>query len=120
MDEALRLAGATAIVDVVGLHATLGRYFDDSTDISVGQWQRVALARAIFRSSPIFIFDEPTSSLDPLAETAFMTDLLNQLRGATILVVSHRMAMARHADRILVMQGGGIVQDGDHQSFFDP
>ncbi len=88
--------------------------FKEGIDLSVGQWQRIALARILFRNTDIVILDEPTSSLDVYAEHEIFGGLRTLLAGRTVLVVSHRLATVRSADRILVMDGGRIVEQGTH------
>lgn len=83
-------------------------------DLSGGQWQRVALARAFFRDAQVLVLDEPTSALDPLAEVRLFEQFVELAEGKTSLLVSHRLGMARLADRILVMSGGHLVEQGTH------
>jgi len=75
-------------------------------DVSGGQWQRLALARAFFRDADLLVLDEPTAALDPLAEL---------VRGRTAIMISHRLGMARLADRIVVLHDGAIVEAGHHE-----
>ena len=109
--EAIQRAGLS---DRIGdLDAYLGRDFGDD-DISGGQWQRVALARAFFRDAGLLVLDEPTAALDPLAELALFERFAELAAGRTAIMVSHRLGAARLADRVLVMQGGRIVEEGHH------
>lgn len=94
--------------------AQLGTIFGGA-ELSGGQWQKLAVARAIFRSTPLVVLDEPTSSLDPRSEAAFLRDLRALFSGQTILVVSHRLAAIKNADRIAVMEAGKIVESGKHE-----
>jgi ATP-binding cassette subfamily B protein len=91
----------------------LGRRFGD-TDLSGGQWQRVALARAFLRDADLLVLDEPTAALDPLAELALFERFASLVEGRTAVMISHRLGMARLADRVLVLQGGRLVEDGPH------
>lgn len=89
-------------------------------DLSGGQWQRIAIARAINKrlrnEAPIVIFDEPTSALDVRSEMEINQKLLQLTKGATTLIVSHRFATIRGADKIAVLKDGRIVEQGSHAS----
>jgi ATP-binding cassette, subfamily B, bacterial len=87
------------------------------TDLSGGQWQRVALARALAAvagGSGVLVLDEPTAALDVRAEAQLFDRFLEVTRGMTTVLVSHRLSSVRHADRIVVIEDGRIVEDGSH------
>ena len=105
----------------VGLDTQLGREFDGGVDLSTGQWQKLALARAMMRDDPLLLLlDEPTASLDAATEHALFERFAGQARraagrtGAVTLLVSHRFSTVRMADLILVVEGGRVVERGDH------
>ena len=97
-----------------GLDVMLSREFG-TRDLSLGQWQRLAIARGLFREHDTILLDEPTASIDPLEEQAVYERFLKIAAGRTAIIVTHRLASARLADRILVLDGGRIVEDGTHE-----
>lgn len=94
-----------------GLDTIIG---ERGANLSGGQRQRVAIARAILRDAPILILDEPTSALDTASETLLVEALRNLPSGRTTLVIAHRLTTIRHADRIAVIGGGGLLEQGTH------
>ena len=116
IEGAARAAGAHEFLVELedGYDTRLGPHFLGGTDLSIGQWQRVALARALFRDCPFIILDEPTASLDARAERALFDDIRSILPGRAVLLISHRFANVRSADRIYVLSGGQVVESGDH------
>jgi thiol reductant ABC exporter CydD subunit len=82
--------------------------------LSGGQAQRLALARAFLRDAPVLILDEPTSSIDPELEQMLQESTERLMRGRTVLVIAHRLATVRRADRIVVLEGGAVVEAGRH------
>jgi ABC-type multidrug transport system fused ATPase/permease subunit len=82
--------------------------------LSGGERQRVAIARAMVRGAPILLLDEPTTGLDVQSESAVMQALGRLMQGKTTLVISHKLELIKRADRILVVEGGRIVQSGTH------
>jgi subfamily B ATP-binding cassette protein MsbA len=86
----------------------------NATQLSGGQRQRLAIARAIYKDAPILILDEATSALDTTSERAVKDALQVLMQGRTSLVIAHRLSTIEHADLIVVMQAGGIVETGTH------
>jgi ATP-binding cassette subfamily B protein len=96
----------------------LSAEYDGGTDLSGGQWQRVALARALAAvdaGAGVLVLDEPTAALDVRAEAELFDNFLAVTRGMTTILVSHRLSSVRHADRIVVLDDGRIVEDGTHE-----
>lgn len=98
-----------------GLDSKAGRLFEGGHELSGGEWQRLALARLIFRQADVWILDEPTSNLDPAAESAIFAELKEQLHGRMGIVISHRFSTVRVADRIYVIQDGRVAESGTHE-----
>lgn len=92
----------------------LGKILFEGEDLSGGQWQKIALARALFKNGQIFVLDEPTAALDPKAELEVFKQFEVLSKEKTTIYISHRMASARIADRILVMKDGELVEMGHH------
>jgi ATP-binding cassette subfamily B protein len=119
LEEALRDAGGGKLPGRLpqGWETMLSREFEGGAELSGGQWQRVALARALAAvrgGAGLLILDEPTASLDVRAETELFERFLELTRGVTTVLVSHRLSSVRHADRIVVLGGGRVVEDGTH------
>jgi len=115
---AVELAGAVEIVERLphGYDQLLGRWFENGTELSAGEWQRIALARAFLRPAPIIVLDEPTSSMDPWAEADWLNRFRRLAAGRTALVITHRFTTARLADTVCVMAAGRIVESGPHST----
>lgn len=119
--EALRQAGFYAqqgSTSGIDLDTMLSREFG-GVDLSGGEWQRVAIARGLYRPHDTIILDEPTAAIDPLEEDRVYRAFLASARGRTAIIVTHRLGLARSADRILVMERGRIVQDGSHAELME-
>jgi ATP-binding cassette subfamily B protein len=116
---AARRAGILSTLDRLpnGLETPLARQYKGGSELSGGQWQRVAIARALFsleNGASILVLDEPTAALDVRAEAAFFERFLEVTRGATALLISHRFSSVRHADNIVVLAGGKVIEQGSH------
>ncbi|MFP4385293.1 MAG: ABC transporter ATP-binding protein, partial [Spirochaetia bacterium] len=101
-----------------GIDTVLSKEFG-GTDLSGGQWQRVAAARGLYRESSLIILDEPTAALDPLEETRVYEQFLELTQGKTALLVTHRLGSVKTATRILVMDGGRIIERGTHSELME-
>lgn len=113
IEEAARRAQASDFIDALpdGLDTLIG---DDGVRLSGGQRQRLAIARALLKDAPILILDEATSALDPESEHLIQRALAEVMQGRTTWVIAHRLSTIEGADRILVMDGGRIVEQGRH------
>ncbi len=98
-----------------GYRQMLGRRFDDGVDLSGGEWQKIALARAYMRSAQLLILDEPTAALDARAEYEVFVRFNQLMAGRMAVVISHRFSTVRMADRIIVLAGGKVVEEGTHE-----
>ena len=93
----------------------LMRIFEkEGIELSGGQWQKLAIARAFYRDSEIMILDEPTASLDPMAEQEIFNQFDNLREGKTTIFVSHRLSSAVIATKILVLEYGELIEEGNH------
>ena len=97
-----------------GYDQLLGRRFEGGVDLSGGEWQKIALARAYLRDAQLLILDEPTAALDARAEHEVFQRFAELTQGKMSLLISHRFSTVRMADRILVLQKGGIAEQGHH------
>ncbi|WP_327233895.1 ATP-binding cassette domain-containing protein [Streptomyces sp. NBC_01317] len=113
---AAEAAGAITAIDKLpaGLDTSLARSWWGGHDLSGGQWQRIAIARAFHRDAPVHILDEPTAALDARAEHKIFARLKTLAEGSTALFITHRLANARVADRIIVMREGRIAESGTY------
>ncbi len=114
---AVASGGASEIVAGLpaGLDTQLGRWFSGGVELSGGQWQRIALARAFMRQqADILVLDEPTAALDIDAEGEVFARVRELAAGRTLVLISHRFANVRMADRIVVLEASGVVEDGTH------
>ncbi|HVX43792.1 MAG TPA: ABC transporter ATP-binding protein [Mycobacteriales bacterium] len=120
--QAMRRSGADDVLPSLpqGLATQLGVRWDGGVDLSGGQWQKLALARGMMRDRPVLLLlDEPTSALDATAEEALFDRYAAAARAATgrgaiTVLVTHRFSTVRAADRILVLSGGRVIEDGTH------
>ncbi|MGC4890611.1 ATP-binding cassette domain-containing protein [Micromonospora sp. DT227] len=97
-----------------GYETLLDRTFAHGQDLSGGQWQRITAARGFLRDAELLIMDEPSSALDPRAEEALFQAIRERQGRATTILITHRLANVRHADRIFVLHDGALVEEGGH------
>ena len=89
---------------------------EGGSSLSGGEKQRISIARAMLKDAPIIILDEATANVDPENEQSLVQAIQELTRNKTIIMIAHRLKTVRHADRILVLDHGRIVQDGTHES----
>jgi ATP-binding cassette, subfamily B, bacterial len=101
-----------------GYHSMLGNWFKGiggkGHELSGGEWQKIALARGFMRNSQLLILDEPTASLDAKAEYELFSQIRELTRGRTAIFISHRFSTVRHADHIMVIENGSVIEYGNH------
>jgi ATP-binding cassette subfamily B protein len=97
-----------------GYDQMLGRRFEGGVDLSGGEWQKLALARAYLRDAQLLILDEPTAALDARSELEVFERFAELTQGKMALLISHRFSTVRMADRIVVLEGGRLVEEGSH------
>jgi ATP-binding cassette, subfamily B, bacterial len=95
-------------------NTVIGNLFDDSRELSWGEWQKIAIARALFRDAPVLILDEPSSALDADTEYDIFSRFREIVKGRTSILISHRFTNVSLADRIIVLDKGAIKESGTH------
>lgn len=98
-----------------GYDQILGRRFEGGVELSGGEWQKIALARAYLRDAQLLILDEPTAALDARSELEVFERFAELTLGKMALLISHRFSTVRMADRIVVLSGGRLIEEGNHE-----
>jgi ATP-binding cassette subfamily B protein len=108
---------ADTVVDKLagGYDQMLGRRFEGGVELSGGEWQKIALARAYLRDADLLILDEPTAALDARSELEVFERFAELTEGKMALLISHRFSTVRMADRIVVLSGGRLIEEGNHE-----
>lgn len=120
--EAARQSNADGFIEKLpqGIDTPLTRQFARTgSELSGGQWQKLAIARAFYSRSDILVLDEPTASLDPLAEQEIFNEFDRLRSGKMSIFVSHRLSSATTAGQIIVLEGGRVVEKGTHKELMD-
>jgi ATP-binding cassette subfamily B protein len=114
--SAAQLTGVDELISSLpeGYDTIIGNLFDDSRELSWGEWQKIALARALFRDAPFLILDEPSSALDSETEYEIFSRFREIVKGKTSILISHRFTNVKLADRIVVLNKGAIEESGTH------
>jgi ATP-binding cassette, subfamily B, bacterial len=121
-EPAIKTAAERSLADSVAQRLAgrydqmLGKRFENGVDLSGGEWQKVALARAYMRDAQLLILDEPTAALDARAEYEVFLRFSELTKGRMAVLISHRFSTVRMADRILVLKGGELVEQGTHEA----
>ena len=118
VEEAARQSDSLGYIRTLpqGFDTPLMRYFEENgLELSIGQWQKLAVARAFYGDSDILVLDEPTASLDALAEQEIYNQFDRLRKGKTTIFVSHRLSSAVGADRIIVLENGSVIEEGTHR-----
>ena len=117
IQEAAERGQAAQLIESLpsGYDTVLGRRFEGGVDLSGGEWQKIALSRAFMRDAQILILDEPSAALDVETEYEMYLHFAELTRDRTALLISHRFTTVRMADRMVVLDGGRIVEDGSHE-----
>ena len=119
LKDCIEKAGLTEKIDSLkdGMDTHVGRaVYEDGIDLSGGETQRLMLARALYKGAPIMVLDEPTAALDPIAENDMYLKYNQMTAGCTSVYISHRLASTRFCDRIILLSGGNIAEEGTHES----
>ncbi len=121
IEAAARKSGAHEVISALpdGYDTTLGRWFDNGHQLSLGEWQKVALARAFMRDADLLILDEPTASLDARTEYEIFQQFAELTHGRAAILISHRFSTVRMAERIIVLDDGHVIEDGTHQQLLE-
>jgi len=116
LDTAAAASGASALLSRFsdGYEQVVGHRFEGGATLSGGEWQRLALARSYIGQRDVLILDEPTAALDPIAEREMFEQVAKVGAGRLVILVSHRLSAARLADRVVVLNGGMVQEEGTH------
>jgi ATP-binding cassette, subfamily B, bacterial len=117
IESAAASAGVDKMIETLpsGYETMIGNLFEESRELSWGEWQKLAIARALFRDAPILILDEPSSALDAETEYEIFSKFREIVRDKTSIIISHRFTNVSIADRIIVLENGSVSESGTHE-----
>ncbi|MEU8899105.1 ABC transporter ATP-binding protein [Nocardia sp. NPDC048505] len=117
LDEAVSASGAAAVFAELpkGADTLLDPSYQGGVELSGGQWQRIAVARGLYRDAPLLICDEPTAALDARSEHALFQTIREHAAQRTVVLITHRLASVRYADKIYVLEQGRVAECGTHR-----
>ena len=116
--DALKMAGMEQTVSSLekGIDTVLTREFDkEGIVLSGGQYQKLVAARAFARETPLYVFDEPSSALDPIAEYELFDSIMKAGKGHILFLISHRLSSVQNSDTVLMLENGRIIEQGSHR-----
>ena len=125
IDSVVEASGLSEVLEDLpnGMETKVGKFYampeDKAIELSGGQNQLLDIARTLYRQARIYVFDEPTSAVDAEKEESFFSRLPETLSGKAIIFVSHRFSTLRRAKRILVIEGGRLIEDGSHEELIE-
>jgi len=116
IDSAASATGVDKLIKALpkGYDTAIGNLFDDSRELSWGEWQKIAISRALYRDAPVLILDEPSSALDAGTEFEIFSRFREIVKGRTAVLISHRFTNVKLADRIIVLDNGAVAESGTH------
>lgn len=120
--EALKKAGVYEKVESLpdGINTILTKEFDEEGAVlSGGQYQKIVVARAFIQNTPVKVFDEPSSALDPIAEYDLYKSIMQESKDRTMIFISHRLSSVRHADKVFMLEHGQLIEEGTHEELME-
>ncbi len=121
MEEVAKITNADVFIKKLpnNYNQQVGNWFSGGVQLSGGQWQKLALSRGIIKNSDMYVFDEPTSSLDPSSEYYFFKNMLEVFKNKVGVFVTHRFINAKVANKIFVFKNGKIIEEGNHEKLIN-
>ncbi len=121
VEYAAQFANINDFIDKFGerYRQQLGNWFGNGIQLSGGQWQKLAIARGVFRNAEVFIFDEPTASLDPNSSRKVFQNIFNDIRDKMVIFTTHGYANTKLVGNILVLKKGALIETGTHESLIE-
>ena len=120
--KALKKAGIDQKVQSLkdGIHTMMTKEFDaEGAVLSGGESQKIAVARTFIKEAPMKIFDEPSSALDPIAEYELFRNIMKEASNHTMLFISHRLSSVKTCDKVFMLEGGRLIEEGNHRELMD-